>query len=101
MLTASLSGFSSGTVVVAGILLIVLGVIVLAFAVGGGIAKMIKDLRHTPAAAGDVDPIASLEKLLKALTALLKTLIVAPEWLVLVLIGFGLVGFGAWLIGAS
>jgi hypothetical protein len=96
-----LAGLSSGAVVVVGIVLMLLGVVTLAFGVAGGIAKMIKDLRRTPAEALEVDPIASLEKLLKALTALLKTLIIAPGWLALVVVGFGLVGFGAWLLGTA
>ena len=100
-MTACLSGFSSGTVIVVGILLMILGVIVLAFGVGGGIAKMVKDLREGAAAASGTDPVASLQKLVTALTELLKALATAPGWLALVFIGFALVGVGAWLVGPS
>lgn len=97
---AWLSGLSTGTAIVVGIVLMVLGVVVIAFGVGGGIAKMIKDLRGGNRVTGGLDPVASLEKLLTAVTQLLKTLITAPEWLALVAVGFALVGAGVWVISA-
>ncbi|MBB5161581.1 hypothetical protein [Mycobacterium sp. AZCC_0083] len=79
----------------------ILGVVVLFFGVGGGIAKMIRDLRTEPSIAENFDPFAGLAKLLKALTAFLKAATKAPIWIFLIFVGFGLVGFGAWLIGQA
>jgi len=79
----------------------ILGVIAVAVGIGGGIAKMIRDFRDTPAASADGDPFEALEKLIKALTAFLEALIKAPVWLSLVVVGFALVTFGAWLTGAA
>lgn len=96
-----MSGLSSGTAIAIGILLMILGVIAVAVGIGGGIAKMIRDFRDTPAASADGDPFEALEKLIKALTAFLEALIKAPVWLSLVVVGFALVTFGAWLTGAA
>ncbi|HXO53425.1 MAG TPA: hypothetical protein VN888_20895 [Mycobacterium sp.] len=96
-----LSGLSSGAVVVVGIVVVILGAIVLIFGVGGGIAKMVKELRETAGEASGGEPIEQLEKLVTAVTALLRTLIVTPIWLTLVLTGFALVFLGAWLIGGA
>jgi hypothetical protein len=87
-------------VIAVGIVLMVLGLVAIGFGIAGGIAKMIRDLRG-PAATKGLDPFEGLENFLKALTEFLKTLIQAPGWLALVVVGFALVVFGAWLTGAA
>lgn len=98
-MSAWLSESSSVGVILAGVIMIVLGLVALAFGVAGGIAKMIKELRETPSASSLEDPIAALERLVAALTKFLSVLVKSPVWLTLVVIGLVLVAFGATLIG--
>lgn len=91
---------SSSAQVAVGIALMIIGAVVLLFAVGGGIAQMIKDL-NGPSASEGGDPYVQLEALFKALNEFLRTLIRAPTWLALVIVGFAMVGFGAWLTGQA
>lgn len=100
-MVAWLDGLSSATVVIAGILLVALGVVAVAFGVAGGIAQMIKELRKMPKASSGADFLKPFETLIKALTEFLRALTHAPHWLALVFVGFLLVGGGAWLIGQA
>lgn len=97
MTTCSI-GVSPWVFLVVGILLMTLGLVALTFGVGGGITKMIYEIRHAARATADFDPFASLEKVLKAVTELLNALAKADRWLALVVIGFLLVGAGAWML---
>ena len=86
-----------GTTVL-GIVLIVIGVIAILAGIGGGIAKMILELKKEATAGSfgvaDILPASTLE----ALTKFLEGLVKAPIWLALTIIGILLVAWGGAML---
>jgi uncharacterized membrane protein YedE/YeeE len=91
-----LNAISSGTAVVVGNVLMVVGAIAILGGIGGAFVAMIKELRKTPSAASKT-LLDALAKVINAVTEFVKTLVTSPVWLTLVVLGAALVGFGWWL----
>lgn len=81
-----------------GIVLIVIGVIAIAAGVGGGIAKMFLELKKQAAGAASFGALNLPVKTIEALTKFLETLIKAPIWLALVIVGILLVAWGGAML---
>lgn len=81
--------------VIAGIILIVVGLIALLAGVGGGIAAMIKAWQTKPSPQG----LSELPtEFIKALTEFAKALTAAPVWLAMNIIGILLVAWGGSML---
>lgn len=85
-----------------GVALAVVGLAAAFFGVAGGIARMLKDLAAAAAAQSDGLPgaIDSLSGLTRALTEFVTTLVAAPQWLAMVVVGCGLILFGGYVVGS-
>jgi hypothetical protein len=85
--------------VVLGWVLIGIGALAVLFGVVGGILTMFKTIMHPPPGKPESYGIPGLPtEFIKVLTEFLKTLIQAPVWLALIIIGIALVAWGGTMI---
>jgi len=82
-----------------GIVLIVIGVLALLAGVTGGIATLFLDIRkraRDDRASGGVELLPV--EYIKALTEFLNALVKAPQWLILAIVGVGLIVWGGTML---
>jgi hypothetical protein len=82
-----------------GWVLIVVGVIAVIAGVGGGIAKMFKEILRKADENSSYGFSFLPSEYIEALTEFLNALIKAPPWIALIIIGFALIAWGGIILG--
>jgi hypothetical protein len=83
--------------IILGWVLTVIGVLAILAGVTGGVVKMIREI-YSKGRPKNTTNIEGLTEFIKALTELLNSLIKAPIWLALIIIGFILIAWGGSFI---